>query len=407
MVVEAARVRHEGADISRLLANLGRLAAPVVDRVLERSLQNRVDQLWQDGWQPAELVRQARRGCDTAAAARLVASAIATDHAARRADTLDARWIAQVDEFDLPPSDGRAGWMKRWAAAEHTDRTSALDAAVDALATVLALPSIEVLLPPPGGQQAGSEAGARARTVVPPPTTGAQADPVLERVRRLLAKAESSTFEAEATAFTAKAQELMTRHAIDAALLHGTGDDTEQTVSVRVPVDNPYVKAKSLLLQIVAQHGRCRSVALSSLAMSSVIGFPADVAAVELLFTSLLLQAQRALNEAARTAPPGTRTRRQSYRSAFLVAYAQRIDDRLGEINDAVYADVEATQGGSFLPALRSRAEQIDAEVSERFGTLASSTVRGGYDAAGWAHGRHAADQARLTGESLPASASR
>lgn len=376
----------------------------MIDRALERSLLDQVDALWQGGWQPAELIRQVRRGSATAPAARLVAHAIATDHAARRADTLDARWVTQVEGLDLPPADGRPGWVQRWIAAEGLDRMGALEAATGALANVLALPVIEVLLPPPSQHQQGDRGGHRPRVVVPPPTAGAQADPVLERVRNLLAKAESSTFEAEATAFTAKAQELMTRHAIDAALLHGTGDHQEQTVTVRVPIDNPYVNAKSLLLQIVAQHGRCRSVLLSSLALSTVIGFPDDVAAVELLFTSLLLQAQRALNDAARTAPPGTRTRSQSYRSAFLVAYAQRIDDRLGEINAAVYADVQAHQGGSFLPALRSRAEQIDAEVSERFGKLATSTVRGGYDAAGWAHGRHAADQARLTGESLPAS---
>ena len=47
-------------------------------------------------------------------------------------------------------------------------------------------------------------------------------DAVLARIRQLLAKAESTTFEAEALAFTAKAQELMTRHAIDAALVHDT-----------------------------------------------------------------------------------------------------------------------------------------------------------------------------------------
>ena len=43
--------------------------------------------------------------------------------------------------------------------------------------------------------------------------------PVIDRVRALLAKAESTTYPAEADALLAKAQELITRHAIDAALL--------------------------------------------------------------------------------------------------------------------------------------------------------------------------------------------
>lgn len=40
--------------------------------------------------------------------------------------------------------------------------------------------------------------------------------------------------------------------------------------------------------------------------------------------------------------------------------------------------------------------------MSERFGELTSSRVRGGYDAAGWADGRLAADKARLSFGVLP-----
>ena len=48
---------------------------------------------------------------------------------------------------------------------------------------------------------------------------------------------------------------------------------------------------------------------------------PSDLAAVELLFTSLLVQAQTALMRA-----PGSS---RSYRSSFLFAYAARIGERL------------------------------------------------------------------------------
>ena len=46
---------------------------------------------------------------------------------------------------------------------------------------------------------------------------------VLAKVRALLAKAESTTFEAEAEALTAKAHQLMVRHTIDEALVAGRG----------------------------------------------------------------------------------------------------------------------------------------------------------------------------------------
>jgi hypothetical protein len=124
-----------------------------------------------------------------------------------------------------------------------------------------------------------------------------------------------------------------------------------------------------------------------------VLGFPADLAATELLFTSLLVQGQAALAVAGRSAPPGARTRSRSYRSAFLVAYANRIGQRLAEINDHLVTDVG---GSSALPVLRSREAAVDDAVAARFPELTSSAVRAGYDTAGWAGGRLAADRARL-----------
>jgi len=165
---------------------------------------------------------------------------------------------------------------------------------------------------------------------------------------------------------------------------------------VRLPIDAPYIDPKCLLLQTVAGTGRCQAVAMTRLGLSTVVGFADDVAAVELLFTSLLLQAQTALEEAARLAPAGTRVRSQSYRSAFLQAYTGRIGQRLEEINAAVFAEADPDEAEAFLPVLRSRADQVDDLVDERFGALTTSRVRGGFDAAGWASGTVAGDNARL-----------
>ena len=166
---------------------------------------------------------------------------------------------------------------------------------------------------------------------------------------------------------------------------------------VRLPVDAPYLDAKLLLLQVVAEATRCRTLALSELGMSTIFGFESDVSAVELLFTSLLVQAQAALEAAAASAPAGTRTRSQPYRSAFLMSYTGRIGERLAEINDAVIADAEETHGSSLLPALASSQDEIDRAFEERFGDLmVTSPVRSGYDHAGHVSGMLAADRAQL-----------
>ncbi len=189
----------------------------------------------------------------------------------------------------------------------------------------------------------------------------------------------------------------MTRHAVDVAIVSARADHSEAPVTIRLPIDDPYVDAKSLLLQHVAESSRCRSVFHERFAMSAVIGFATDVGATEMLFTSLLVQAQTAMHGAAATAPAGARTRSRAFRSAFLVAYAHRIGERLAAINADVIGDVEAEASDSILPVLAARSSVVDAAVAEMFGALNPTMVRGGYDAAGRASGHLAADRAQLT----------
>ena len=82
---------------------------------------------------------------------------------------------------------------------------------------------------------------------------------VLDKVRALLAKAESTTFDAEAEAFTAKAQELMARHRIDRAMFEAREHRRrpEEPVSRRFGVGDPYADAKAMLLANVADANGC------------------------------------------------------------------------------------------------------------------------------------------------------
>ena len=181
-------------------------------------------------------------------------------------------------------------------------------------------------------------------TLIPPPGSTAPAsgevadvdDPVLVKVRALLAQAESTTFDAEAAAFTAKAQELMARHAIDAAVLWASSERDERPTTIRLPIDDPYADIKALLLHHVALRSRCRAVRHVHYGLVSVVGFASDVAAAELLFTSLLVQSQAALQAEGAKAAPGARARSRSFRSSFLLSFTRRVDQRLAEINAAV-----------------------------------------------------------------------
>ncbi|SHJ44271.1 Protein of unknown function [Tessaracoccus bendigoensis DSM 12906] len=333
------------------------------------------------GWQPTELIRFAHmRG--KSEAADLVRLAVAAERRVRSGPTAqDAGWLQQWSAAGLPESS--PGWVARWAAT----RESWLKALYRTAMVFGQLTVLDVLLPPPPGVRVSQPTVGR--------TMGEQTNPVLTRVRALLAKAESSEFESEALAFTAKAQELITKHALDQALLAAKADVGASPSIIRVPLDAPYLDAKALLLQTIAAESRCRSMFHLSLAMSSVIGFPAELEAVELLFTSLLVQAQRALAEAGAAAPPGSRVRSQSFRAAFLMGFTARIQERLAAANKAAFDGAKA-DSAAYLPVLRAQDKRIDEFVEERFTSQTSSPVRGGFDPQGYHHGVQAGDAAAL-----------
>ncbi len=116
----------------------------------------------------------------------------------------------------------------------------------------------------------------------------------------------------------------------------------------------------------------------------SVVGFASDVAAAELLFTSLLVQSQAALQAEGAKAAPGAHTRSRTFRSSFLLSFTRRVDQRLAEINAAVEGGAAAEHDGSLLPVLAARDDAVDDAVAEMFGELRPDVVRGGSDVAGW-----------------------
>ena len=369
------------------LAALDRLTTAdpaLVGREAETLLLLAIGGLWDNGWQPVEVVRLARRA--DGRAGRLMAAAVAADHARRDPSTLHPRWVAQLESLDLPEVVSTSGWIGAFGRAELLHQVALVQTIVAALGAAYSAGRLRTIIPPPGA--------ARMRSMAD--RDPAINDPVLLKVRALLAQAESTTFEAEAEAFTAKAQELMARDAIDAALLWSTTERDERPTSIRIPIDDPYVDIKSYFLQCVARRSRCRAVWDGHHALATVVGFASDVASTEMLFTSLLVQAQTALQAEGSKTGPGGRSRSRSFRSSFLLAFTQRIDQRLAVINEAVECAVEAEASGSLLPVLASRDSAVEDEVAALFGELAASAVRGGSDAAGWARGTLAADLAEL-----------
>ncbi|MET7371266.1 DUF2786 domain-containing protein [Micromonospora arida] len=386
--VRGTDVRQAEWQLDQLMVGTGAAdGTTAVDAALLRRLVRSLGRLWPRGWQPVDVDRITGRRLD-ARAARLVRAAMAAQRR-DQAEPVPAWWDDQLRELAATEADGSV--LAGWASREGLDRADALRAAVDTLALVESLPPIAVLRPPPGTSGAAL------------PRTGGTArsgSPMLDRVRALLAKAESTTFPAEAEALTGKAQELIARHSIDEALLAAGSERGDLPGGVRLSTDAPYAGAKALLVQEVAAANRCEAVWSDDLGFATVLGWPADLVAVELLYTSLLVQATAAMLRGRAERRPGSGRRTKVWDESFLNAFALRIGERLrtateAATNAADQAAAETAGAERLLPVLAARGEA----VRERLDTLFPGVTRHRLsvrDAEGWSSGTSAADRASL-----------
>ncbi|MYV52968.1 DUF2786 domain-containing protein [Streptomyces sp. SID3212] len=367
----------EGVDTgASLLA-----ADPSADAELRRRGEGFVRLAWERGWQPADVVRLVRRDLDEPHV-RLVTELIAAE--TRRYERLPPRWSDQLADLTAGPAKAQA----QAPAPPRTDRFSHATAVLELYRLLIRLPAVEPVGPVPG-----------TPLHLPP----AEGEPrMLTRIRALLAKAEATGYPPEAEALTAKAQELMARHSIDDALLADRTMRGDVPGACRIGVDAPYETAKAILLDAVATANRCRAVWNSAYGFSTVVGFEADLAVVELLHTSLLVQGTAAMTRAEAEQRAAGRKRTKTFRQSFLMAYAYRLGERLAAATDQVTADARDESGGTggsaLLPVLAARDVAVEDRTDRMFPETVATRVRGVTDEAGWTHGTSAADAARVPG---------
>jgi hypothetical protein len=327
--------------------------------------------LWGRGWTPTDLLHVLRRRLGSGGVA-LATERILVDADARiaRGQALHPAWREQIERLrsEQPSQPDPAG-------------KAACRRLLEVLGVGHRLPDIPVTVPPPGDPRNGLGRGVRLD------------ERMLVRVRALLAKAESTEFDEEAEALTAKAQQLIARYAIDEALLDNADDVGEPSIR-RIPVDAPYASAKAYLIAEVARANRCRVVHTPDLGWVTAFGYDHDLAAVELLATSLLAQAAAAMARQGARRDAAGRSRTRSFRRAFLVGFGHRIGERL---RLAAEQEVAATPAGNdrLVPVLAARQDRLVAAQQRAFPAVRRRATSVSHPT-GWSEGRAAAERARL-----------
>ncbi|MDG4783276.1 DUF2786 domain-containing protein [Micromonospora sp. WMMD961] len=123
----------------------------------------------------------------------------------------------------------------------------------------------------------------------------------LATIRGLLAKAEDpAATKPEAEAFMAKATELMAKYGVDRALLAASDPTSDAIGDKRITVPGPYAMAKALLLYSIAEALGVKGARIQRRKGKAtgdqvlvLVGMESDLERVELIYTSLLVQALR------------------------------------------------------------------------------------------------------------------
>ncbi|CCQ16831.1 putative uncharacterized protein [Rhodococcus sp. AW25M09] len=394
---------RKGADACVGKAKSHRVADDVADRLVSmdatelgtRALTNMIETLYENGWQPMDLVHVVRRQ-HTVAVSNLAAAVLL-----HQADLTDADsrapqgWVDQLSSIceQFPRISARVEATPDFltaylAASGKSDYIAASDQWLDVLTLLGQWQTL------PRWPQLGAKPSQwpRARpTVVGVPGADAPNTKMLSKIRGLLAKADATDFEEEAETLTAKAQELMTRYSIDTMLLSQGNIDIDGR---RVHVDGPHAPAKAQLLHVVGTANRVKAIWDPEFAVATLVGSPVDVQQTELLFTSLLVQATRALGHS-----PEAKKRKKAgsaaFGKAFLYAYAVRVGDRLSDAEAHTLEEVQR-ESDDLLPILAAQTVAVEAEFDRLFPT--AKPMRGPrLDAEGWDSGHAAADQADLS----------
>jgi hypothetical protein len=183
---------------------------------------------------------------------------------------------------------------------------------------------------------------------------------VLARVRKLLAVAEHPNTPPEEADNAARAAERMiAKHAIDETLLDAAATTKTRPESQTLVVDPPYATAKTTLAGAVAAAHGVRAIIVRGVnepLRVILVGFASDLQVVDLLYTSLLLQATTSVRRQAE--------RGRAFRRAFLIGFAAEVGERLTATRQEAVA---AAGGSSTALAIRDRQRDVEDAVREQF----------------------------------------
>lgn len=184
---------------------------------------------------------------------------------------------------------------------------------------------------------------------------------VINKIRGLLAKAESTEYEAEAEALLDKATSLMASHRVSEAMLAEAGKAAEDPMVVQKVTIGTWTVSKTHLLINIGQAFGCHTTRESwgNKKALQVIGHQSDVETVVALMTHLEIQLDRALLAQKGWDKGDTRRVRANFARAWCLRVAERVEEHYAT---AVKEAVQDQGGSSSSVALVLRDRSLETD---------------------------------------------
>jgi Protein of unknown function (DUF2786) len=223
---------------------------------------------------------------------------------------------------------------------------------------------------------------------------------LIDKIRKLLAKAEGTDNANEAEAFSAKAAQLIAEHRVDPehvreALTHGALGLRRIRLG-----RGAYVRARLALLDAVARNQDCEVVFETGPAGTTAVvaGYESDLEVTEVMYTSLHVQAASRMAGVRSRTPAAT----QRWRRAFLFGFANRVAEQLESAkahagaSDATTVDGRVPRAEDRAPDVLARSARVRAFAAHSFGPVAAARAAAPAQRSGWRDGHRAAAHADL-----------
>jgi hypothetical protein len=228
-------------------------------------------------------------------------------------------------------------------------------------------------------------------------------DGMLSKIRGLLAQAEHpATSKVESETFMAAATRLMAKYGVERAMLGALHPETDRVGDRVVVVPGPYAMGKMHLLYSIAGALGVQGVKLRPKAAGTqelhLFGMESDMERVDMLFTSLLLQCVRFMEQDARD-NWAAQANPKVWKRDYIEGFRGRVSDRLKEAEERARRQAEAdrTSGPSVALVVQTRAERAQAALRAKYPNTTNAKSRRQVGT-GYIHGTRAGNRADLGG---------